>query len=53
MGKELEEDLEALVRGKFLVEIAVGFLRFLEAAKLCDRHSRGRFYHSAQRFRVK
>jgi hypothetical protein len=37
MIEKFEEHIESLLRREFLVELAVGFLRFLEAAEFHDR----------------
>jgi hypothetical protein len=37
MVKKFEEDIQALLRREGLVERAVGFFRFLEAAEFRDR----------------
>jgi hypothetical protein len=40
MIEEFKEDLETLLRRELPVEVAIGFLRFLEAAEF-----RNRFFH--------
>ncbi len=50
MAEKFEQSVEPLLASKALVKLAVGFLRFLEAAEFYHRFLHGLFYFEYRRW---